>query len=327
MVSFTMKIIIPGGSGQVGAMLARAFLRDGHEVVVLSRGGGARGGAAVPGVRVVSWDGETLGPWADEIDGCGAVVNLAGRSVNCRYHAENRRQMIESRVRSTRAIGQAIGAARQPPSVWLNASTATIYRHALDRPMDETTGELGGNEPGAPEKWNFSIEVAKAWEDAFLSADTPATRKVAMRSAMTMSADPGGVFDVLLGLVRKGLGGASGNGRQFVSWVHEDDFTAAVSLLLRRDDLSGTINIASPHPLPNREFMAAIRRAWGMPVGLPATAWMLEIGAIFLRTETELILKSRRVIPTRLLEAGFTFKFPLWPAAAEDLCRQAREAK
>jgi uncharacterized protein (TIGR01777 family) len=312
-----MKIVLPGGSGQVGAMLTRAFVADGHEVVVLSRDPKPHGG------RVVPWDGETLGPWLAEVDGADAVVNLAGRSVNCRYNAANRRVILESRVKSTVAIGRAIAAASRPPKVWLQASTATIYAHRFDAPHDEATGVLGGDEPGVPDTWRFSIGVAKAWEAAANEAETPRTRKVLVRSAVTMSPDRGGVFDVLLGLVRRGLGGTSGNGRQFVSWVHEADFIAAVRWLIDRD-ISGPVNVCAPEPLPNADFMRALRRAWGAPFGLPATRGMLELGAIVLRTETELILKSRRVTPGRLVESGFTFRSPSWPEAAADLVRRWR---
>ena len=274
--------------------------------------------------RCVAWDGRTVGEWAREIDGADAVINLAGRNVNCRYNAANRRAMMDSRVESTRALGEAIAAAAKPPRVWLNSSTATIYRHTLDAPNDETRGVLGGGEPGAPRKWDFSIDVAKAWERALHDAPTPATRKVALRSAMVMSPDRGGVFDVMLGMVRVGLGGTNGNGRQWVSWVHDADFVAAVKLLLERDDLDGAVNICSPQPLPNAAFMREIRRAWRMPVGLPAMAWMMEIGAMLLRTETELVLKSRRVLPGRLLDAGFAFQFPEWPAAVRDIVKRVK---
>jgi uncharacterized protein len=248
------------------------------------------------------------------------VINLAGRSVNCRYTAENRRAMMDSRVESTRVVGEVIAAAARPPRVWLQMSTATIYAHRFDAPNDERTGILGGGEPGAPDTWRFSIDVARAWERAFDEAVTPSTRKVAMRSAMIMSPDRDGIFDTLLALVRRGLGGASGDGRQYVSWLHHVDFVRAVRWLIDRDDVDGAINLASPHPLPNAAFMRALRDAWGTRVGLPAAAWMLEIGAVALRTETELILKSRRVVPGRLLEAGFTFDWPEWPQAARDLC-------
>lgn len=312
-----MKIVIPGGSGQIGQILARHFIASGDDVVVLTRSDCAAG-------RAVLWDGRAVGEWARELEGADAVINLTGRSVDCRYTPANRAAIINSRVDSTRAIGVAIAQCAAPPKVWMNASTSTIYRHALDRPMDEIDGELGGSERGVPETWHFSIDVAKRWEEAFFTADVPGTRRIALRSSMTMSPDRGGVFDTLLGLVRAGLGGSAGDGRQFVSWIHDHDFIAAIRFLLARPDLDGCINVTAPNPLPNREFMAELRRAWGQPIGLPAAEWMLEIGAIFLRTETELILKSRRVVPTRLLQAGFAFKFPDWPAAAADLCSRVR---
>ena len=185
--------------------------------------------------------------------------------------------------------------------------------------MDETTGELGGNEPGAPDTWNFSIDVAKGWEQAFFSTSTPLTRKVAIRSAMTFSPDRGGVFDVYSALVRHGLGGRQGPGAQFVSWIHEADFVRAMDLLISREEFTGTINLAAPNPLPNCDFMRDLREAWGIRIGLPTPGWMIEIGAYLMRTESELVLKSRRVVPGRILAAGFQFAFPEWPAAAREL--------
>ena len=252
------------------------------------------------------------------------MIHLSGKSVNCRYNPANRREIIDSRVVPTLLIGHAIEQAKQPPTVWMNASTSTFYRHALDRPQDEFTGELGGAEPDAPDTWNFSIDVARRWEEAFYSSTTPATRKVALRSSMTMSPDAGGVFSVLLGLVRVGLGGTEGSGKQSVSWIHELDYCRAVDYLLQHADIAGSVNMTAPNPLPNHEFMQALRRAWGMPIGLPATTWMLEVGAFFLRTETELILKSRRAVPTLLLNHGFKFEFPQWPEAAVDLVKRYR---
>ncbi len=309
-----MKIIIPGGTGQVGTVLARAFTRDHHEVVVL-----ARHPRPAPW-RVVQWDPTHVAGWADELDGADVAINLAGRSVNCRYTPANRCEILSSRVLSVRAVGQAIAAARRPPPVWLQASTATIYAHRYDEANDEISGVLGGAEPGAPDTWRFSIEVATAWENALDEAATPGTRKVKLRSAMIMSPDPGGVFDTLLGLVRRGLGGTAGSGRQFVSWIHEVDFVRAIYWLIERDHLTGAVNLAAPNPLPNKEFMAILRRASAVPFGLPASEWMLELGAVFLQTETELILKSRRVVPRRLLEDGFLFEYPDWEPAAQELC-------
>jgi uncharacterized protein len=316
-----MKIVIPGGSGQVGTILARAFQKDRHDVVILSRRPEARPW------RVIAWDGATLGNWQHQIDGCDVVINLTGRSVNCRYTAANREEILQSRVLSTRVVGQAIAAAASKPRVWLQASTATIYSHRYDCPNDEHSGILGGDEPTAPSSWRFSIDVARAWERAFDEAVTEGTRKVALRSAMTLSPDPGGVFDTLVGLTRHGLGGSAGDGRQFMSWIHYEDFIAAVRWLIERDDIDGAVNVAAPNPLPNAEFMRILREARGVAFGLPAAEWMLEIGAIFMRTETELILKSRRVVPARLLEHGFTFRYPDWRGAAGELCRQSTAAR
>ena len=273
--------------------------------------------------RVAQWDGATTGPWAREIDGAEVVINLAGRSVNCRYDARNRREILESRVQSVRAVGAAIAAAARPPAVWLQSSTATIYAHRFDAPNDEITGLIGGGEPDAPDTWEFSIGVAKAWEAALEEALTPATRRVALRSAMTMSPDKGGIFDTLLTLVKRGLGGSAAGGRQYVSWIHETDFCRAIDFLIARKDIAGAVNLAAPNPLPYAEFMRELRRAAGVRIGLPATKWMLEIGARLMRTETELVLKSRRVVPARLLAAGFEFSYPQWGEAARDLTSRA----
>jgi uncharacterized protein len=316
-----LRIVIPGGAGLLGGVLARHFHASGHTVTVLTRHGVAA--SAVPW-RMVQWNGRDAGNWVQELDGADVVINLAGRSVNCRYTAANRREIKESRVLSTRAVGQAIAGAARPPALWMNASTATIYRHAFDRAMDEAGGELGGSEPGAPETWNFSIDVATSWEREFFAAATPRTRKIALRSAVVMAPDRGGPFATLLALVRFGLGGHAGSGDQFVSWIHDQDFTRAVDFLIEHNRLEGCVNIASPNPLPNRDFMRALRQAWGLAIGLPATKWMLAIGALFLRTETELVLKSRRVVPERLLQAGFRFQFPDWPAAARELVERWR---
>ena len=254
------------------------------------------------------------------------LINLAGRSVNCRYTSENRTMIKTSRVQSTLALGRAVAQLAHPPRFWMNASTATIYRHAIDRAMDEDTGEIGGNERGCPSTWRFSIDVATSWEAAFFSVLTPMTRKVALRSAMTMSPDPGGIFGELLRLVRLGLGGTAGSGRQFVSWIHGADFFRSIEFLMAHEEIEGPVNIAAPSPLPNRAFMRALRKAWGTRVGLPAPRPLLELGALFLRTETELILKSRRVVPGRLLRAGFEFQFPEWPEASKDLVQRWRRA-
>lgn len=316
-----MKVVIPGGTGQVGTLLARDFHRHGHEVVVLSRRPPRRRSLW----RVVTWDGATLGPWAVELEGAGVVINLAGRSVNCRYTRANRQEILRSRVDSTRVVGEAIAAAARPPQVWLQAGTATIYAHRYDAPNDEATGILGGGERGTRRSWRFSTEVAKAWERTVNEAPTPRTRKVILRSAMIMSPDPGGVFAVMLGLVQRGLGGQVGNGRQFVSWIHEHDFIGAVHWLVGREDIAGPVNLAAPNPLPNAEFMRWFRLTWGIGLGLPAPRPVLALGALLRRTETELVLKSRRVVPGILLKHGFKFRFPAWPEAVQDLCRRWRD--
>ncbi|MEV6026969.1 TIGR01777 family oxidoreductase [Streptomyces sp. NPDC052036] len=311
-----MKIVIPGGTGQVGTILNRALTAAGHEVVVLSRRPAHQG--------EVPWDGKTLGPWAETLDGSDVVVNLAGRSVSCRYTTDNLQAMMDSRVDSARIVGEAIAAATRPPRVWLQMSTATIYAHRFDAPNDEETGAIGGAEPGVPGYWAFSIDIAKAWEREQEKAVTPGTRKVALRSAMVMSPDRGGVFDVLLWLARLGLGGPVAGGAQYVSWIHDHDFVRAVEFLVDRDDMDGPVNLAAPAPVPQRLLMRSMRTAWGVPVGLPATKRMAELGAFALRTDTELLLKSRRVVPGRLLKAGFTFDHPHWPEAAADLVHRVR---
>lgn len=313
-----LKVVLPAGTGQVGTVLARAFHGAGHEVVVLSR-------APKPAPwRTVAWDARSAGPWAAELEGADAVINLAGRSVDCRYTPENRRAIMDSRVDSTRLIGRAIEAAKRPPRAWLQMSTATIYAHRFDAPNDEATGIIGGGEPDAPDTWRFSIDVARAWEAAVAESQTPATRKVLLRAAMVMSPDRGGVFDTLLRVARLGLGGAVGGGRQYMSWIHHVDFVRSVLWLIENERVEGAVNLASPTPLPQADFMRAIRESWGIPVGLPATEWMVEIGTFVLRTESELVLKSRRVVPGRMLEAGFRFEFPEWDAAARDLCGARR---
>jgi uncharacterized protein (TIGR01777 family) len=316
-----MKIVLPGGTGHLGRLLAAAL--DGHELVVLSRDPAA----AVPGARTVPWDGRTEGAWTAELDGADAVVNLAGRTVNCRYTAANLEQMLASRVQSAAAVGAAIAAAARPPRVWLQASTATIYAHRFDAANDEATGLIGGAEPGVPPYWAFSVRIAREWEQALHDAATPATRKVALRTAIVMAPGRGGAFAMLLGLTRLGLGGPVGGGRQYVSWLHGEDFARAVGWLLAHDELAGPVNLAAPGPLPQRELMAGLRAAAGVPVGLPATRWMAELGAFVLRSDTELLLKSRRVVPARLEQAGFAFRWPGWPAAAADLVAASRPAR
>jgi uncharacterized protein (TIGR01777 family) len=311
-----VKVVIPGGTGQVGTALRRALRCDGHEVVVLTR--------RPAGDGQVLWDGERLGPWAREIDGSDVVINLAGRSVSCRYTKRNLTEMMRSRVRSARVVGQAIAAAERPPRAWLQMSTATIYAHTHGAPNDDVTGVIGGSEEAVPGYWEFSVDIARAWERELPESKVPATRKVALRAAMVMTPDSGGVFDVLSRIARLGLGGPVAGGGQYVSWIHEDDFTAAVRFIIDQDELAGPVNLASPAPVRQRDFMRELRAAWGVSVGLPATRWMAELGALAIRTDTELLLKSRRVVPALLTAAGFEFRHGTWPEAARDLVRRAR---
>ncbi len=328
-----MKLVLAGASGQIGRILLRDFVSENaeengsqaHDIVLLTRSLSSASlplEARLPGVRVCEWDARTLGRWADEIDGADAVINLAGRSVNCRYTKRNLAAMLSSRVESTRVIGDAIARAVRPPRVWLQMSTATIYAHRFDAPNDEVTGLLGGSEPDVPRYWDQSIAIARAWEETLFTAPAPHTRKVALRAAMVMSPDRSGVFDTFTRLARLGLGGAHGSGRQYVSWIHEYDFAAAIRFLLAREDLAGAVNLAAPEPLTNHAFQQILRHALLAPFGIGSPEWLLKIGAFFLRTDTELLLKSRRVIPGRLLDAGFRFRFRDWPSAAIELANR-----
>ena len=316
-----MRFVLAGGSGHVGSVLERHFCSRGHAVTVLSRH--STSGSA----KTVFWDGTSLNAWINELDGSDVLINLCGRSVNCRSTSANRREIMESRIVPTQILGEAIQRVKNPPRLWLNASTAAIYRHALDRPMDEITGEIGGTEPHVPRSWDFSVEVGKRWEEAFFAVDTPGTRRIALRSAVVMSPDRGSIFDVLLRLVRFGLGGTVGDGKQFVSWIDESDFVRAIDHLIAREHISGVVNVTSPTPIPNREFMQALRAAWGTRIGLPAPRPILEIGTFLMRTESELVLKSRRAVPRRLLEDGFRFHFTNWDEVAKELVDRWRSRR
>jgi len=326
-----LRIIIPGGEGHLGRLVARRFSSQGHLVTTLTRSPRHPSVAAAGQTsqklnawETAVWDGKSLGSWVGLLEHADIVINFAGRSVDCRYTARNRAAILQSRVESTTVLSKAIESVRFPPRLWLNSSTGTIYRHSFDRAMDETTGELGGNESNVPETWRFSIDVARQWERSFFASNTPRTRKITLRSAMVMSVEPGGVFEVLLRMVRSRLGGAWGSGQQYMSWIHEEDFLRAVEFLIGREGITGVVNLAAPGLLPNEQFLSQLRNAWGTNIGLPAKAWMLEIGAFFLRTETELLLKSRRVVPGVLQSHGFEFLFPQWSEAAKDLVRRWR---
>lgn len=294
-------MVIAGGNGFLGRLLARYFREKGWEVSALVRDP-AGDFERVKGVRYMGWDGGTLGDWVEVLEGAELVVNLAGRTVNCRYGRKHREEILRSRVESTRALGEAVAACGKPPRLWINSSTATIYRHAEDGPQDERTGEIGKG---------FSVEVAQAWERAFFQASVPgAVRKVALRTSMVVAREKGTVFDYLFTLSRWGLGGRMGSGRQRVSWVSGTDFCRVVAWCVENEGAEGIYNVVAPGVVTNAEWMAAFRRVAGRGWGLPATRWMLELGAFLLRTETELILKSRWVEARRLREEGFVFHDP-----------------
>ena len=310
------RVVLAGGSGFLGQLLAAYLQPRGWEPVVLTRHSSLR---AV--FKEIVWDARAPGDWAQSLDGAEAVINLAGRSVNCRYTAENRRLIMDSRVESTRVIGEAIARCTQPPRVWLNASTATLYKHSLDRANDETSTDYRST---AEAKDDFSVAVGLAWEKTFYEALTPRTRRAALRTTLVFGTVPGGVFQIMRRLAKLGLGGRMGSGRQYVSWIHDQDFCRAVEWILEHDELAGPVNLASPEPVTNAEMMRLYRLVCGVPLGLPAAEWMLEVGAVIMRTETELLLKSRRVVPGKLLASGFQFGFPRMEAALRDLERRCQ---
>ena len=312
--SLKMKIILAGGSGFLGQALTRHFSALKWEVVVLTRQAKPR----TDGVKEVAWDGERVGAWAQELEGAEAVVNLCGRSVDCRYTAANRKVLLASRILPTQALGQAISSCLAPPCVWLNASSASLYKHTFDIAMDEE-----GVQGATPEaKDEFLIELIHQWEQAFYEAQTPRTRKAVLRTTMALGMNRNSVVPVLRRLTRLGLGGRMGSGKQFVSWMHEEDYCSAVEWVIAHEALSGPVNFAAPNPLPNAEMMRLFRELCGVPFGLPATEWMLELGALFLRTETGLIIKSHRVVPGQLLASGFIFRFPHFREALENIMGQ-----
>jgi len=292
------KVVIAGGTGFIGNDFRARFERLGYEVVVISRK-----------PPHVSWD-DAPG-LIRALEGAELLINLAGRSVNCRYNQTNREHIMRSRTETTGALGRAALACSRPPALWINSSTATIYRHAVDRPMTESTGEIGSG---------FSVEVAKAWEESFFSFQLPRTRQVALRIAIVLGPN-GGVMTPYVNLARAGLGGAQGGGTQWFSWVHIEDLFRIVRFVESRTDLSGVFNASAPHPVTNREQMRLIREALGRRFALPAPRWLLEAGALLLRTETELVLKSRWVLPERLLQEGFRFRFETLDEALRDILK------
>lgn len=300
-----MRIVLAGGSGFLGKVLQDPFRDQRVAVSVLTRRS-----AEAQRPNHILWDGRTPGAWEQTLDGADVLLNLCGKSVDCRYHDANKRAIYASRLDSTRLLGEAVARCDQPPRLWINASSATIYRHAEDRGMDEETGELGVG---------FSVDVCRRWEQTFFDAAIPGNvRRCALRTGIVLGRG-GGALTVLRKLVRAGLGGTLGNGRQYFTWLHEADFAGIVEHIMHQDSLSGVVNVCAPTPMPNRDFMAALRRAYGMPIGLSSPTWMLELGAFIIRTETELILKSRRVVPRRLLESGYAFRYPTLEKALAEL--------
>lgn len=306
-------IVIAGGSGFIGMQLAERWIKD-NRVTILTRS--VKDGAdntygqkeQVSGVQMVKWDGKNLGDWTTALEGCDLLLNLAGRSVNCRYNAKNKAEIMQSRIDATKVLGEAIKQLRQPPILWINGASTTIYRHAEDRPQDELTGEIEND---------FSVQVCKAWEAVFNEIELNATRKVVLRMAIVLG--KGGVLVPYSWLARLGVGGTQGNGRQMFSWVHIDDLCSIIEWLYDNKEAKGTYNAAAPGPVPNKEFMRLMRGIYKMSIGIPAPAWLLEIAAFIHGTETELLLKSRWVLPALLLSEGYTFKFSKMEHALKDL--------
>jgi uncharacterized protein (TIGR01777 family) len=298
------KIILAGGNGYLGTILAEYYKPLAKEIIILSRHPKSADG----NVKTLVWDGRAEGDWVKELEGADLLVNLCGKNVNCRYTPKNKQEILDSRIVPTRLLGEVTGNLKNPPKLWINAASATIYRHAEDRPQDEYTGEIGEG---------FSVNICTAWEKLFLSFETPGTRKVALRIGIVFGRSDA-VFPRLLNLVKMGFGGKQGNGRQYVSWIHEQDLACITNWLLEHPEMNGAINAVSPNPVQNAEQMRIIRKAYGMPFGLQAPSWLLEIGSLFIGTETELILKSRWVLPKRLLDAGYVFKYQGMNEAVEE---------
>ncbi|WP_419805172.1 epimerase [Terriglobus sp.] len=313
------RIVLPGGSGNIGDLLAKHFHAQGDAVIVLSRHPRPAPWTVLP------WDAQTEGAWVDTLEGADAVIGLSGRSVNTRSTPKHRQEIYDSRIGPTKLLSRVIRGLRNPPAVWLNASTATIYKHALDEPQEESDHEIGGHEPDAPKSWEFSVKVGLDWEEALFAHPLPHTRTVAMRTSLVMSAQPGSVFAVLSKLVRYGLGGTQGKGNQHVSWMHEADYVRAVEWMLRDARWNDAVNLSAPDAPVNRDFMRTLREAWGVRFGPPAPEWAIKLGTYLMRTESELVLKSRWVYPGRLEHEGFPFQFPDWQSAAHDLVRQMRQ--
>ncbi|MBK1878116.1 TIGR01777 family oxidoreductase [Pelagicoccus mobilis] len=308
------KIVIAGGTGFLGQALATHFESKGWKVIVLTRSENQ----TLEAGQTVFWDGKETGPWVEELEGASALVNLSGKSVNCRYHARNRREIRDSRIQPTRTLANAISNVAKPPAVWLNAASATIYRHSLETPMTEATGELGHG---------FSVDVCQAWENAFFQEHLPQTRKIALRTSMVLGHAKNSVYPILARLARCGMGGKLSHGTQMVSWIHQTDFNRAVEYVIEDHDIEGTVNLTAPAPVTNSVFMSTLRESLGVPFGLPHYKPMLEVAAWLLRTETELTLKSRYVVPEKLLQHRFLFRYPFLDEALRALSGNRSDAE
>ena len=316
-----MKIVIPGGTGFLGRLLIQSLLSENHDLIVLSRGG-----TAFSQARLIPWDAQTLGEWAKEIDGADAVINLTGQSVKCLYTDKNLKILKDSRVNSTQVIGQAIRQARKPPAVWIQMSSAAIYAHRFDAPNDEENGRIGeGSE--VPSTWKKIVQLVEDWEEALYSSQTEQVRKVAARCGVVMGLNPGGAFDIFLKLSRYGLGGKVADGKQMMSWIHESDFVNSIKFLLKNNTIKGPVNLCSPHPVSQEDFMKTLRQITEAKFGLPAPKWIVELSSYFMGIDSELSLKSRYVVPKILLDNQFSFQFPQWREAAKNLFSIWKETK
>ena len=299
------KIIIAGGSGFLGNILAEHFVGQGYEVLILSRKKQLNKGD----IRYVTWDAKSMGTWKEEMESADVLINLTGKSVDCRYTETNKRLIYDSRLNSTKILGDVLKELNNPPKLWINAASATIYRHAMDREMDEETGEIGEG---------FSVDVCKQWEQTFRSIEVPKTRKVTLRIAIVLG-KKGGALAPLKRLVKVGLGGKQGAGNQFFSWLHEKDFAGIIDFIISNDKIEGVYNATSPNPITNQQIMKELRSVLQIPFGIPMPVWLLKVGALLISTETELILKSRRVVPKKLIDSGFKFQYETIDSALADL--------
>lgn len=299
------KIVLAGGNGYLGRVLETYYKPLANEIIILSR----KQASERENVRTLLWDGRQEGQWATELEGTDLLINLCGKNVNCRYTKENKEAIISSRTEPTRLLAKAIAKLTSPPALWINITSATIYRHAEDHPQDEMYGDIG---------YGFSIDVCKQWEEAFFESVTPKTRKIALRTGFVLGRKDS-AFPRLLNMARLGLGGKQGDGQQYISWIHEQDVAKCTEWLLRQPKIEGVLNCTAPEAIKNTDFMKLIREIYGIPFGLPSPVWLLELGALIIGTETELILKSRWVKPARLMEAGYPFLFSTAEYAIKDI--------